>query len=194
MRTLDMHVVTVVAVQGASGSGVCALFSTHASLQMRACIVVRSLAPHACDACATMRACTRGACTTRAPHACDACVKRQMPYPLPAVIVSRGYLYYDTGIANSPCSWCAGHMSPPRLQLGGRRHLLPGHLPNRRAVAGAGVPRCARHACDAYTSPAADAPSRARCLCRADAQSSGEGAARRAYLAKRDSNVQLNTQ
>jgi hypothetical protein len=36
----------------------------------------------------------------------------------------------------------------------------------------------ARHACDACAIPAADAPSRARRLCRADARSSGEGAAR----------------
>jgi hypothetical protein len=36
----------------------------------------------------------------------------------------------------------------------------------------------ARHACDAFASPAADAPSRARRLSRADARSSGEGAAR----------------
>jgi hypothetical protein len=34
------------------------------------------------------------------------------------------------------------------------------------------------HACDAFASPAADAPSRARRLSRADAQSSGEGDAR----------------
>jgi hypothetical protein len=119
------------------------------------------------------------------------------PAPLPAVIVARGCLYLGTEIANSPCSWCAGNMSPPRLPPGGRRHLLPDHLPHGRTVAGAGVPRCAghghggrvracrvvrarsRHACDVFASPAADAPSRARRLCRADARSSGEGAAAR---------------
>jgi len=36
----------------------------------------------------------------------------------------------------------------------------------------------ARHACDAFASPAADAPSRARRLSHVDARSSGEGAAR----------------
>jgi hypothetical protein len=34
-------------------------------------------------------------------------------------------------------------MSPPRLPPGDRRHLLPGHLPHGRTVAGAGVPHCA---------------------------------------------------
>jgi hypothetical protein len=151
-------VVTVVAAQGASGSGVGASFSTGASLQMRVCRVVRA----------------------RARHACDACVHGRCPIP-PAVIVARGCLYYGTGIANSPCSWCAGHMSPPRLPPGGRRHLLPGHLHHRRTVAGAGVRVVrarARHVCDSCASPAAYAPSRARRLCRADARSSGEGAAR----------------
>jgi hypothetical protein len=36
-----------------------------------------------------------------------------------------------------------------------------------------------RYACDAFASPASDAPSRARRLCRADARSSGEGATKR---------------
>jgi hypothetical protein len=151
-------VMTVVAAQGASGSGVGASFSTGASLQMRVCRVVRA----------------------RARHACDACVHGRCPIP-PAVIVARGCLYYGTGIANSPCSWCAGHMSPPRLPPGGRRHLLPGHLPHRRTVAGAGVRVVrarARHVCDSCASPAAYAPSRARRLCRAHARSSVEGAAR----------------
>jgi hypothetical protein len=60
------------------------------------------------------------------------------------LFVARGCLYLGTGIANSPCSWCAGNMSPPRLPPGDRRHLLPGHLLHGRTVAGAGVPRCAR--------------------------------------------------
>jgi len=37
----------------------------------------------------------------------------------------------------------------------------------------------ARYACNAFASPAVDAPSRARRLCRADARSSGEGATKR---------------
>jgi hypothetical protein len=37
----------------------------------------------------------------------------------------------------------------------------------------------ARYACEAFASPAADAPSRARRLCRADARSNGEGATKR---------------
>jgi hypothetical protein len=41
-------------------------------------------------------------------------------------------------------SWAApGNMSSPRLPPGDHRHLLPGHLPHGRTVAGAGVPRCA---------------------------------------------------
>ena len=89
-----------------------------------------------------MRAC-RVVCG-RARHACYVCVKRQMPHPLPAVIVVRGCLYLGTGIVNLPCSWCAGNMSPPRLPPGDRRHLLPGHLLHGCTVAGAGVPRCTR--------------------------------------------------
>ena len=50
-------------------------------------------------------------------------------------------MYVCTGIANSPCSWCAGNMCPPRLPPGDRRHLLPGHLLHGCTVAGAGVPR-----------------------------------------------------
>ena len=57
-------------------------------------------------------------------------------HPLPAVIVARGCLCLGTEIANSPCSWCTGNMSPPRLPPGDRRHLLPGHLPHGRTVAG----------------------------------------------------------
>jgi hypothetical protein len=49
-----------------------------------------------------------------------------------------------------------------------------------RVVRGRERPACDAfaHACDVFASPAADAPSRARRLCRADARSSGEGAAR----------------
>jgi hypothetical protein len=117
-----------------------------------------------------------------------------MPHPLPAVIISR-CLCLGTEIANSPCSWCAGNMSPPRLAPGDRRHLLGPSTPRshrcrcgRASLCGHGhggrVRAChvvrarARHACDPFASPAADAPSRARRLCRADARSSGEGAAR----------------
>ena len=53
-------------------------------------------------------------------------------------------MYVCTGIANSPCSWCAGNMSLPRLPPVDRRQLLPGHLLHGCTVAGAGVPRCAR--------------------------------------------------
>ena len=52
-------------------------------------------------------------------------------------------LCLGTEITNSPCSWYSGNMSPPRLPPGDRRHLLPGHLPHGRTVAGAGVPHCA---------------------------------------------------
>ena len=53
-------------------------------------------------------------------------------------------MYVCTGMANSPYSWCAGNMSPPRLPPVDRRHLLPGHLLHGCTVAGAGVPCCAR--------------------------------------------------
>jgi hypothetical protein len=62
---------------------------------------------------------------------------------LPTVIVARWCLCLSTEIANLPCSWCAGNMSPPLLPPGDRRHLLPGHLPHGRTVAGAVVPHCA---------------------------------------------------
>ncbi len=52
-------------------------------------------------------------------------------------------MYVCTGMANSPCSWCAGNISPPRLPPVDRRHLLPGHLLHGCTVAGAGVPYCA---------------------------------------------------
>ena len=89
-----------------------------------------------------MRAC-RVVCG-RARHACYVCVKRQMPHPLPAVSVARRCLYVCTGMANSPCSWCAGNMSPPRLPPVDRRPLLPRHLLHACTVAGACVPCCAR--------------------------------------------------
>ena len=96
-------------------------------------------------------------------------------------------MYVCTGMANSPCSWCAGNMSPPRLPPGDRRHLLPGHLLHGCTVAGAGVPRCARAgtggrcgrtALCAHGRAMPVTRLRARRLNRADAQSSGEGAAR----------------
>ena len=60
-----------------------------------------------------------------------------------SLFVACGCMYLGTGIANSPCSWCAGNISPPRLPPVHRRHLLPAHLLHGRTVAGAGVPRCA---------------------------------------------------
>ena len=39
-------------------------------------------------------------------------------HPLPAVIVARGCLCLGTEIANSPCSWCAGNMSPLACRRG----------------------------------------------------------------------------
>ena len=81
---------------------------------------------------------------------------------------------------------CAGNMSPPRLPPGDRRHLLPGHLLHGCTVAGAGVPRCARTGTGGRCGRAALCAHgrampvtrlRARRLNRADAQSSGEGAA-----------------
>jgi len=78
-------------------------------------------------------------------------------------------------------------MCPPRLPPGDRRHLLPGHLLHGRTVAGAGVPRCAstgtggrcgRAELCAHGSAMPVTRLRARRLNRADAQSSGEGAAR----------------
>ena len=110
-----------------------------------------------------------------------------------SLFVACGCMYLGTGIANSPCSWCAGNMSPPRLPPVDRRHLLPGHLLRgcrcgRAALCAHGhggqVRACrvvrarTRHACEAFASPAADAPSRARRLSHVDARSSGEGAAR----------------
>ncbi len=104
-----------------------------------------------------------------------------------------GCMYLGTGIANSPCSWCAGNMPPPRLPPVDRRHLLPGHLLRgcrcgRAALCAHGhggqVRACrvvrarTRHACEAFASPTADAPSRARRLSHVDARSSGKGAAR----------------
>ena len=77
--------------------------------------------------------------------------------------------------------------SAPRLPPGDRRHLLPGHLLHGRTVAGAGVPRCARTgtrdrcgraALCAHGRAMPVTRLRARRLNRADAQSSGEGAAR----------------
>jgi hypothetical protein len=53
-------------------------------------------------------------------------------------------MYVCTGMANSPSSWCAGNMSPPRLPPLDSRHLLPGHLLHGCTIAGAGVPCCAR--------------------------------------------------
>jgi len=82
------------------------------------------------------------------------------------------------------------HVPPPRLPPGGRRHSVspaPGHLLHGRTVAGAGVPRCAstgtggrcgRAALCAHGSAMPVTRLRARRLNRADAQSSGEGAAR----------------
>jgi hypothetical protein len=96
-------------------------------------------------------------------------------------------MYVCTGIANSPCSWCAGNMSPPRLPPVDRRHLLPGHLLHGCTVAGAGVPRrastgtggrCGRAALCAHGRAMPVTRLRACRLNRADAQSSGEGAAR----------------
>ena len=78
-------------------------------------------------------------------------------------------------------------MSPPRLPPVDRRHLLPGHLLHGCTVAGAGVPRrastgtggrCGRAALCAHGSAMPVTRLRARRLNRADAQSSGEGAAR----------------
>ena len=78
-------------------------------------------------------------------------------------------------------------MCPPRLPPGDRRHLLPGHLLHGRTVAGAGVPRCAstgtggrcgRAELCAHGSAMPVTRLRACRLNRADAQSSGEGAAR----------------
>ena len=95
-------------------------------------------------------------------------------------------MYVCTGMANSPCSWCAGNISPPRLPPVDRRHLLPGHLLHGRTVAGAGVPccartgtrdRCGRAALCAHGRAMPVTRLRARRLNRADAQSSGEGAA-----------------
>jgi hypothetical protein len=48
--------------------------------------------------------------------------------------VARGCLCLGTEIANSPCSWCAGNMSPPRLPPGDRRHLLPGRCISHNKV------------------------------------------------------------
>jgi len=96
-------------------------------------------------------------------------------------------MYVCTGMANSPYSWCAGNMSPPRLPPVDRRHLLPGHLLHGCTVAGAGVPRCARTGTGGRCGRAALCAHgrampvtrlRACRLNRADAQSSGEGAAR----------------
>jgi hypothetical protein len=78
-------------------------------------------------------------------------------------------------------------MCLPRLPPGDRRHLLPGHLLHGCTVAGAGVPRCARTGTGGRCGRAALCAHgrampvtrlRARRLNRADAQSSGEGAAR----------------
>ena len=71
------------------------MFSTGALLQMRACGVVRGRAQHACDG-----------------------VNRQMPHPLPTVIVASGCLYLGTEIANSTCSWCAGVEGQPWVPVG----------------------------------------------------------------------------
>ena len=96
-------------------------------------------------------------------------------------------MYVCSGMANSPCNWCAGNMSPPRLPPMDRRHLLPGHLLHGCTVAGAGVPRrastgtggrCGRAALCAHGRAMPVTRLRARRLNRADAQSSGEGAAR----------------
>ena len=63
-------------------------------------------------------------------------------------------------------------------------NLTPGSAIARRHGHGGRVRACrvvrarTRYACDAFASPASDAPSRARRLSLADAQSSGEGAAR----------------
>ena len=103
------------------------------------------------------------------------------------LFVACGCLYLGTGIANSPSSWCAGNMSLPRLPPVDRRHLLPGHLLHGCTVAGAGVPRrastgtggrCGRAALCAHGRAMPVTRLRARRLNRADAQSSGEGAAR----------------
>ena len=53
-------------------------------------------------------------------------------------------MYVCTGMANSPCSWYAGNMFPPRLPPVDCRHLLPGHLLHGCTVAGEGVPCCVR--------------------------------------------------
>jgi hypothetical protein len=52
-------------------------------------------------------------------------------------LVARGCLYCGTGIANSPSSWCAGHMFPPSSAAGGKWSPAPG--PSTRGV-GAEVP------------------------------------------------------
>jgi hypothetical protein len=91
---------------------------------------------------------------------------------------------------------CAGNMSPPRLPPGGPSSPAPGPSTPRshrcrcgRAALcahghGGQVRACrvvrarTRHACEAFASPAADAPSRARRMSHVDARSSGEGDSR----------------
>jgi hypothetical protein len=90
-------------------------------------------------------------------------------------------MYVCTGMANSPCSWCAGNMSPPRLPPVDRHHLLPGHLLHSCTVAGADVPRrastgtggrCGRASLCAHGRAMPVTRLRARRLSRADAMGS----------------------
>ena len=58
-----------------------------------------------------------------------------------SLFVACGCMYLGTGIANSPCSWFAGNISPPACR---RWTVVTFSRAIYSAVAGAGVPRCAR--------------------------------------------------
>ena len=81
--------------------------------------------------------------------------------------------------AGGPSSPAPGPSTPRSHRCRCGRASLCGHGHGGRVRACRVVRARTRYACDAFASPASDAPSRARRLCRADARSSGEGATKR---------------
>ena len=81
--------------------------------------------------------------------------------------------------AGGPSSPAPGPSTPRSHRYRCGRASLCGHGHGGRVRACRVVRARTRYACDAFASPAVDAPSRARRLCRADARSSGEGATKR---------------
>ena len=81
--------------------------------------------------------------------------------------------------AGGPSSPAPGPSTPRSHRCRCGHASLCGHSHRGRVRACHVVRARTRYACDAFASPASDAPSRARRLCRADARSSGEGATKR---------------